>query len=289
MWRSITSVYQPIRNNSSPQGDGNLTVEHFNFIVGNETIHPRKGTETCKSATDANQRGKQFIPARGRKLVARLVAMTWVGNNSSPQGDGNTAGAEPSSHTRETIHPRKGTETAAYSVETASMMRNNSSPQGDGNPFITHASLHYLEKQFIPARGRKHKRLVKLRLVVKKQFIPARGRKHFPPFLITVANVKQFIPARGRKPPSLTTISPSQKETIHPRKGTETKRKSEVLQQLVETIHPRKGTETILSMPFLFLPPETIHPRKGTETHSAWARSRYTGNNSSPQGDGNSA
>ena len=101
-----------------------------------ETIHPRKGTETFACAASSLRPSKQFIPARGRKLEGTLggaqakakqfipargrkhtavviTAATAMGNNSSPQGDGNRVALADVHPGWETIHPRKGTETGA--------------------------------------------------------------------------------------------------------------------------------------------------------------------------------
>ena len=56
------------RNNSSPQGDGNQSVNP-SYVQAHETIHPRKGTETHFAQHPRQQR---------------------IRNNSSPQGDGNS-------------------------------------------------------------------------------------------------------------------------------------------------------------------------------------------------------
>ena len=65
-------------------------VEDFHTKILRETIHPRKGTETNN--------------AMGNETNLR-------GNNSSPQGDGNSMLMNATFSTIETIHPRKGTET----------------------------------------------------------------------------------------------------------------------------------------------------------------------------------
>ena len=122
----------PSGNNSSPQGDGNMLCAQCVAQVG-ETIHPRKGTETRYLSAYCVNILKQFIPARGRKQsfmvtskngtrnnsspqgdgnphACKCVALR-PRNNSSPQGDGNDARNHDSIFNRETIHPRKGTET----------------------------------------------------------------------------------------------------------------------------------------------------------------------------------
>ena len=133
------------------------STDSVQFSRHKETIHPRKGTETVLVDVAVADLKKQFIPARGRK-PRRVCALrrSARGNNSSPQGDGN-----------------------AFLASISNLSKgNNSSPQGDGNFNF----FEFFER------------------VVQKQFIPARGRKHgFSSILIS-----------------------SLRETIHPRKGTET-------------------------------------------------------------------
>ena len=100
----------------------------------------------------------QFIPARGRKLLAvSHIKVHPAYCNLSPRGDENiryTVFAV--SHDQLQFIPARG--------------RKRKGLDGCGL---------YRILQFIPARGRKHPRIAeKLRRCVLLQFIPARGRKH---------------------------------------------------------------------------------------------------------------
>ena len=142
---------------------------------------------------------KQFIPARGRKLFPGIATRAISRNNSSPQGDGNA-------HSLNVFFNLHG---------------NNSSPQGDGN-IPPSAELVPPMKQFIPARGRKHTRVIAPIKFETKQFIPARGRKPTGARPEIKPARKQFIPARGRKQVRNMPLVIVRVETIHPRKWTET-------------------------------------------------------------------
>ena len=150
---------------------------------------------------------------------------TWTNlndrNNSSPQGDGNAWRSRSAAwRMRETIHPRKGTETSPRSAA-ARVSGNNSSPQGDGN-FTLHRDNVNTEETIHPRKGTETKcgspaRVEKgnnsspqgdgnrrnfSRLNLMRETIhPRKGTEtpfirilyHFSRFM------KQFIPARGRK------------------------------------------------------------------------------------------
>ena len=55
---------QAVRNNSSPQGDGNQIVR-AEPVADDETIHPRKGTETLVQVATAGQPGETIHPRKG--------------------------------------------------------------------------------------------------------------------------------------------------------------------------------------------------------------------------------
>mgnify|MGYP004641366527 CR=1 FL=1 len=77
-----------------------------------ETIHPRKGTETCACPPCMPPTPETIHPRKGTETASRVsssIALTR--NNSSPQGDGNNQQKMYSTTASETIHPRKGTET----------------------------------------------------------------------------------------------------------------------------------------------------------------------------------
>ena len=146
-----------------------------------------------------------------------------MGNNSSPQGDGNLLRIRCSSPCRrETIHPRKGTETRADGIH-RHLAGETIHPRKGTETRKRRYPVFLLTKQFIPARGRKrcsspcrpyfsaetiHPRKGTEtfdlghfgRPFLGKQFIPARGRKRGRQNTVGTRAAKQFIPARGRKP-----------------------------------------------------------------------------------------
>ena len=143
----------PERNNSSPQGDGNAKRSRAAPHARGNNSSPQ-GDGNANRGRSRNSQPKQFIPARGRKPCAGGHRPQHPRNNSSPQGDGNSMMKNMGQKPLETIHPRKGTETNIVLF-----------PQ----PFTP--------KQFIPARGRKLQARVRVTGGFQKQFIPARGRK----------------------------------------------------------------------------------------------------------------
>ena len=253
-----------------------------------ETIHPRKGTETKELLTLQEDRKKQFIPARGRKRGHPRAGRSSPRNNSSPQGDGNSdrrRSARRSSvkqfipargrkHTalkwspkraQETIHPRKGTETAHQRVAGHRRRGNNSSPQGDGNPVPLRDSVVRGGNNSSPQGDGNLFRRINI-TGPHETIHPRKGTETGQPCGGRNARRKQFIPARGRKRAKNSVASAIAEETIHPRKGTETAPACACASACRETIHPRKGTETQQKSNQLWRLSETIHPRKGTET-----------------------
>ena len=190
---------------------------------------------------------KQFIPARGRKL--RLY------RTEPPAGF-------------ETIHPRKGTETATRYNMRQGGEGNNSSPQGDGNPDAIINTIHYDVKQFIPARGRKRPaRAGRERQGGRNNSSPQGDGNGAIVVLTTDDDVKQFIPARGRKLRNGNAACPITD---------------------IETIHPRKGTETESISSLQRASPKQFIPARGRKPSARLCPCTRKRNNSSPQGDGNS-
>ena len=141
-----------------------------------ETIHPRKGTETV------------FI---------RFGVFLYQGNNSSPQGDGNAqrnafsgllsqkqfipargrklgCRSSCSGLQVETIHPRKGTETTS-----------------DASRCSTR------KKQFIPARGRKRARDFSLIGVARETIHPRKGTETRRVMTVAAALPETIHPRKG--------------------------------------------------------------------------------------------
>ena len=106
-----------LRNNSSPQGDGNARAPRATSRYLSETIHPRKGTETIGNECQQSRgEGNNSSPQGDGNVISAPPKPTISRNNSSPQGDGNNSALISCMSSVETIHPRKGTETFAVEV-----------------------------------------------------------------------------------------------------------------------------------------------------------------------------
>ena len=110
--RRLAVINARTGNNSSPQGDGNSRLKRNSLFSSSKQFIPARGRKHAPCTTCEPQHLKQFIPARGRKPRIR---------------------AQNFQQSKETIHPRTGTETMSFSF-----------------------SINVILKQFIPARGRKH-------------------------------------------------------------------------------------------------------------------------------------
>ena len=144
-----------------------------------ETIHPRKGTETALCRLLHGTQKKQFIPARGRKHKCGRPATTETAKQFIPaRGRKHVfAGFHFLFLLHETIHPRKGTETHRRLPSGTCGFRNNSSPQGDGN-VANGAVGRVVDGETIhPRKGTETRWCISWLFPLSKQFIPARGRK----------------------------------------------------------------------------------------------------------------
>ena len=168
----------------------------------------------------------QFIPARGRKLLAQLPLFSVFCCNLSPRGDGNFPylpfsfaasrdalqfipargrklihqWATMSIKSLVAIYPREGTETENNCSGHDDSGRCNSSPRGDGNTLSRISAARSLWRCNSSPRGDGNSNmLTHMRLMPRLQFIPVRGRKLLRAGGELGVQLLQFIPARGQR------------------------------------------------------------------------------------------
>ena len=125
-------LVKTLRNNSSPQGDGNPLLFPATFRAIWKQFIPARGRKLWGKERQKRPQMKQFIPARGRKQPEPSVCVSIAETIHPRKGTETRVPARTSAPARKQFIPARGRkrELQAFEFDAA---RNNSSPQGDGN------------------------------------------------------------------------------------------------------------------------------------------------------------